>query len=159
MFGFLKTYLSRISFSRSRLVFFGLVNGFNLRGRLLNKYQFSSVQSKVQEVQVQWWLSGCNLQVHISTCSNKTLPSIQCIISSDYIVWQLMMPYYYQFSLIISINLQAWSTHTWTQLNDLAPHKFLQLSGYIACLVFGRSWARFLSGLRFFFVPCSRHVD
>ena len=50
----LKTYLSRISFSRSRLVFFGLVNGLSLRGRLLNKYQFSSVQSKVQEVQVQW---------------------------------------------------------------------------------------------------------
>ena len=39
----LKTYLSRISFSRSRLVFFGLVNGLSLRGWLFNKYQ-SSVQ-------------------------------------------------------------------------------------------------------------------
>ena len=64
----LKTFICRISFSRSRLVFFGLVNGLSLRGRSFNKKQFSSVQSKVQEVQVQWYC-----QVHASTCSDKTL--------------------------------------------------------------------------------------
>ena len=61
----LKTYISRISFSRSRLILFGLVNGLSLRRLVLvlssilvcwlfNKYQFSSFQLKVQEVQVQW---------------------------------------------------------------------------------------------------------
>ena len=61
----LKTYISRISFSRTRLIFFGLVNGLSLCHLVLvfssilvrwlfNKYQFSSVQLKVQEVQVQW---------------------------------------------------------------------------------------------------------
>ena len=54
----LKTYISRISFSRGRLVLVLFCEwswpSSSCSGSLLfNKYQFSSVQSKVQEVQVE----------------------------------------------------------------------------------------------------------
>ena len=75
----LKTYIGRITFSRSHLVFFGLVNGLSLRGWLLNKYQFNSVQSKVQEVQVQW---------HCQVVTFKfTLPLVQIKLSQTLYVY------------------------------------------------------------------------